>query len=306
MMYSQLSQQFGTRLSLSAQLRMQRLSRDSSMLIERPGGIGGPFEASQSRSRSYMLPNLLAAYQVSPKTSLRLMLSDRLTDVTSSTLAPSEMLLTTERSALPTGIAERTRLSQIELQRRTSSRSFLKLFAFRTQASNVQMGYSDLLGFGNGLPAAQAPGLTIDRWRGTGAGAVFEQQLGKHFFLSTGATMRSTNAQSLGLQTGYSNQQAPYEPKYLARLGLNYIDRKGNKAGIAVRRVGSFFQDTPLALDRPLFGASTYVDMLLAKESSVGAEFYFSVTNLFNRRQLLFNDFPSGQRRINIGVTRRF
>ena len=304
LLYSQLSGQVGSRLWLSGQLRLQRLSTNRSAGITLPGGLS--FENSESSVRSYVLPNLLASYQLSRATSLRLLHSDRLADITSSTLAPSELLLTTERSALPFGIAERTRLSQIEVQRRTSTRSFLKAFAFRTTASNVQIGYSDLLGFGGGLPSAQAPGLQLDRWRGMGVGALYEQQVSRRLFLSTGATLRRTTARTQDLQTSYSGQAAPYEPKYLGHLNLNYIDGRGNKVGLGLRRVGSFYQDTPLALGRPRFGAGTYVDLLLAREPVAGVEFALSITNLFNRKQILFNDFSSGQRRVNFGVTRRF
>jgi hypothetical protein len=49
-----------------------------------------------------------------------------------------------------------------------------------------------------------------------------------------------------------------------------------------------------------------YVDLTLAKEPSVDREFFLKVTNLFDSRAIQFNDFPTGGRRVQAGVTWRF
>ncbi len=303
--YGQIAQRFGTRLSLIAQLRLQRQARDANALVSLSGTPLG--QGAENSSHNHLLPSFLATYQPSKRTTLRLALNQRISDVTASNFAPTETLLTTERSSLPFGTPENVRLAQLDLERSVSSRGFLKLFLFRTSADNVQVGFSDLLGFGGGLPAAQAPGLQIAKWRGAGAGVRYEHQIDRHFFANFGAVMRRTTSFSDGpVAANFDGQSAPYEANFGANFDLNYLDERGRKVGVRLRHVGAFFEDSPLALGRSRFAPQTYVDVSLAREFSLQAELFLSVTNLFDQSQIEFKDFPIGKRRVNFGVTRRF
>lgn len=303
--YAQMNQQFGSRLSLISQLRWQKLARDSEASVAFLGAA--PLESTKNEARTQLLPGFLATFQATKRATLRFSFNQRTSDATTSNFAPTETLLTTERASLPFGTPQMLRLAQLDAESRVSDRGFLKLFLFRTSADQVQIGFSDLLGFGSGLRAAQAPGLQIGKWRGAGAGMRYEHQLGRHFFANAGAVVRRTQSQSAGqLASTFNGQSAPYEPNFLGNFDLNYRDVSGRKVGVRLRHNGAFYQDSPLALGRARFRPQTYVDVLLAKEFSLGSELFLDVSNLFNRSQIAFKDFPIGQRQVNFGVTRRF
>ena len=293
--YGQLTQRLGDRLSFIAQLRAQHVDTDQTVGVNIPGR---PI-IIRNNSHMYLLPSLLTTYQSDKRTAVRLSLNQRLTEPTSSTFAPTETLLTTQASALPFGIPETMHLAQLDVERYLGDRDFVKLFLFRTTANNLTIGGTDLLGFGGGLPALNAPLLQLARWEGTGAGFRYERQIGRTLFANLGFTLRRTTADAFST--------APYEPKRLGSFELNHIGPSGNKAGVRLRHVGSFFQDRgPLVTGRPLFGSQNYVDLLLAREASVSNELFLNVTNLFNSSQVQFNDFPTGQRQLQFGMTRRF
>ena len=304
--YAQLQQQLGKRFSLVAQLRRQNLDRDQRAFLFLPGQALQ--SASASESRALWLPSLLATYQADKQTTMRFAFNRRLTDVTTSTFAPTETLLTTERTALPNGTPDRMQLAQLDIERYLSQRDFIKLFAWQTTANDVQIGGRDLLGFGGGLAGADAPFLLVNRWQGRGVGMRYERRLNRSLFANVGIFARRINNQSRGpfFERIFSGQSAPYEPSRQANLSLNYIDRGGNKLGLGLRYSGSFFADSPFAVGRPRFPARVYTDLSLAREPSLNYEVFLKVTNLFNRSQIQFLDFPTDGRRFEFGVTRRF
>jgi hypothetical protein len=57
---------------------------------------------------------------------------------------------------------------------------------------------------------------------------------------------------------------------------------------------------------RPRFSSKTTVDLRLAREPSLKNEVFFNAYNIFNAKQVQFNGFPAGGRRLEIGYTRRF
>ncbi|MDQ3814302.1 MAG: tetratricopeptide repeat protein [Armatimonadota bacterium] len=294
MAYGQLAQRFGERVSLIAQLRAQHL--DTTQLVTVPLPRVQPL--FMEKSRTYVLPSLLATYQSDKRTTLRLSLNRRVTDVTASAFAPNETLLTTQASALPFGTPETMNLAQVDVERYFGSDNFLKLFLFRTTANNLLLGGTDLLGFGNGLSAATAPVFRLGRWEGRGAGFRYERRLGHSLFANLGYTLRHTSAD------GFAS--APYEPKHLGSIELNHVSGSGNKIGVRLRHVGSLFQDSPGVAGRASLGAQNYIDVLLAREVSANNEFFVNITNLFDKTQVQFYDFPTGQRQIQFGMTRRF
>jgi hypothetical protein len=89
-------------------------------------------------------------------------------------------------------------------------------------------------------------------------------------------------------------------------MELHHVDRTGNKFGVRMRHVGGFFQDVPNQAARARFPASTYFDLLLAKEPSLSNEIFVNVLNVFNTDRIDFNGYRSGRRRLELGVTRRF
>lgn len=303
--YAQLTHRFNPRLSLISQLRIQRITRDTTSALVPP--VGAPIITTSDSGRTYTLPSLLATYMPDRRTTVRLAYNERVTDVTTSTFAPTETLITTEPGTLPYGIPESVRIAQIEVERNISARAFAKLFAFHSEADNLQIGFADLLGFGNGLPAAQAPGLDLSRWKGTGVGARYEHQIGRFLFANVGTVLRRTKSYGAGgVGNDFDDAQAPYESRFVANAALNYRDNDGRKAGIRLRHNGSFYQDSPLILGRSRFGAQTYVDVTLAKEFSTRSELFFNALNIFDRRQVQFLGYPVGQRQFSLGYTRRF
>ena len=105
--------------------------------------------------------------------------------------------------------------------------------------------------------------------------------------------------------------RAPYEPRLLGDLSLQYLSNSGNKIGLRLRHTGSFLGGTRANGSRAngsraSFGSTNAVDLLLAREGSSRNELFFNVTNLFDTRQFAFEDYRTGERRIEFGVTNRF
>lgn len=302
--YGQLAQRVDDRLSFIVQLREQHLKQRIANSLNVPGGSSLASESSTSGSQ--FLPSLLLTYQAARCTTLRFSAGRVRTDVRTSTFAPVDTLVITESETLPVGTPLLEQRLQIDLERYFSARDFGKLFVFDTTAHDLQIGGTDPFGFGGGLPAINAPALFLSKWRGYGLGARYERQLSRSLFVDCGVVLRHTTAFSTTGNTFFDNRTAPYEPDRSAHLNFNYIDRRGNKMALQWQHVGSFFQDSPLALGRPRFPARTYVDLLLAREPTVHHELFLRVANLLNSSRISFNGFEANQRRVEFGVTRRF
>jgi outer membrane cobalamin receptor len=179
------------------------------------------------------------------------------------------------------------RLYELEAERYFSPRTFGKLFVFRSRANGLNLG-----------------GLALDETTRTGVGVRLEHRIGRNLFSSLLLSHNRTTSQTAGLNF---SGQAPYQPRYLARLALNYVAPRGNRAGIAVNYTGSFFQDTVLTgADRPHFPSRTTLDLRLAHEPSLKQEIFFNVLNVFDADQIVANGVPAPGRRFEVGVTRRF
>lgn len=294
--YGQWAGRLGERFALNAQLRAwkRRQGRASTVILPgRPDSVN-----ASARDETRLLPAVLASYQATRHTTLRFAYNQRVTESTVATFLPTETLISTQSAALPFGMPLRLNLTQFDIEHYAGTRGFLKLFVFHSTASDVQIGQSDLLGFGSGLPAPNAPVLNFARWQAQGAGARYEHQLTRSLFASAGFAHRSTRADGV--------DDAPYEPNNLADAGLNYVSPRGNKAGLQWRHQGAIFADTPLTAVRPRFGSGNFVDLTLAREPSVRHEYFLKITNLFDHAQFLFNGFPGAGRRVQAGYTRRF
>ena len=303
--YAQWTQTVNKQFSFMAQLRYQDINRTATRTFTNPGFP--VLTNTGSQGKAHFLPSFLASYQPDSKTTVRLFANRRAQEVTTSTFAPTETLLTTESAALPYGVAnDPLKLLQLDVERYLSPRDYVKFFVFRSTANAVQIGGANVLGFG-GLPDPDAPALLLDKWRGSGAGLRYERQISRSLFANAGLFLRRTSSLSLGpAGTGFSGSTAPYEAKRLANMELNHVDQKGNKIGVRMRYNGSFFQDVPFEALRPQFPARTYFDLLLSKEPGLSNEIFVNVVNLFNVRQIEFNGYRSGGRRIEFGVTRRY
>ena len=299
--YAQISQRLNDRLAFSGQLRVQNRRRDQNSLVTLPNQ--GPLTAATQSNRTLLLPSLLTTYRIN-KNTLRLSLNRQVTDQTTSTFAPVDTLIASEQGALPFGTPDTAQLAQIDFERYLGARSFAKVFVFHSTANQVTIGESDLTGLGTGLPASAAPIITLNNWRASGAGLRLEHRLSTSLFANFGFLIRQTSNSTPG--TLFDGGRAPYEANNLATLSLNHIDKAGNKLGVQLRHVGSFFQDVPLEAVRPTFPSKFYVDLRLAKEPSVHNEIFVSIRNLFNQPEIGFNDFRTGRRRIDFGVARRF
>ncbi|HEX8552347.1 MAG TPA: tetratricopeptide repeat protein [Abditibacteriaceae bacterium] len=304
--YAQWERRVNERFGFIAQLRAQRVEDRSSASIALSNSQFG--QASSNRTQNFLLPSLVATYRAAKNTNLRLTAGKRHTDTTASTFAPVETLLATERSASPYGTPELQNTLQLDVEQNFGKKTFLKLWAFDNSARNVQIGGSDLLGFGGGLAAANAPSIQLARWNARGVGARVEHQLGNRIFANLSMVARQTSNRSFGpaFNALWDNGDAPYEPSRIGSFDLNYIDPKGNKMGFRFRHVGSFFADSPLSLGRPRFAAQNYVDLRLAKEPSVAREFFVQLSNVFDQPEIDFQGFSKGGRRVEFGMTQRF
>lgn len=294
--YGQWAGRLNEKVALNAQLRASHLNRDSSAFTAIPGQPVNIATAALNQTR--LLPAVLASYQAAPRTTLRFSYNQRETDITSATFAPTETLIATQSAALPFGTPLRLNLTQFDIEHYASSRGFLKAFVFRSTAGNTLIGGGDLLGFGSGLPAPNAPFLTLNRWEAKGVGARYEHQLSRSLFANFDVAYRRTSADG--------QDDAPYEPNNLANAEVNYVSPRGNKLGLRLRHQSAIFADTPLLAGRPRLPSRNLVDLTLAREPSVRHEFFLSVTNLFDRAQFFFNDFPAPGRRVQVGYTHRF
>ncbi len=296
LVYAQYAGRLSPKFSLIAQVRAQRNNRSQAGSLQ----ILGDTQSlpSISNARTHILPSLLATYQADKKTALRFSYNQRVLDVTTSAFAPNETLLVTQAGAVPYGVPGSMRLAQVDVERYVGRSGFVRLFAFSSAASDLVIGGPDFQGFGGGLPSPVAASLSISGWRGRGIGARVENRFGRNFYLSGGVLSRRARAD------GYN--QAPYEPRLLGDLSLQYLSSSGNKIGVRMRRAGSFLGGTREDGTRERFGLQNSVDLLLARETSVGAELFFNVTNLFGAPQFAFEGYNLGRRRIEFGVTRRF
>ena len=295
--YGQYAGRFGQKFSLIGQLRVQRNERSQN---------GGSTILSQTQlapgitdNQTHVLPSFLANYQADARTALRFSFNKRVTDATTSAFAPNETLLITQRGAVPYGVPQTMQLAQVDVERYVGKSAFVRLFAFASSANDVVVGGPDFQGFGSGLPAPGAPLLKLAGWRGSGFGARAENRLGRNFFLNGGLVSRSVSAD------GYSGH-APYEPKLLGDLSLQYLSNAGNKVGLRVRHTGSFLGGLGASGGRASFGSTNAIDLLLAHEGSSRNELFFNVTNIFDTRQFAFEDYRTGQRHIEFGLTNRF
>ena len=294
--YGQYAGRFGQKFSLIGQLRVQRNERTQN---------GGSTILSQTQlaqsvidNQTHVLPSFLATYQADKRTALRFSFNKRVTDATTSAFAPNETLLITQRGAVPYGVPQTMQLAQADVERYVGKSAFVRLFAFASSADGVVIGGPDFQGFGNGLPSPVAASLALSGWRGQGFGARAENRLGRNFFLNGGLVARSVSADN------YS--RAPYEPRLLGDVSLQYLSNSGNKIGLRLRNTGSFLGGTRADGTRASFGSTNAIDLLLAREGSAHSELFFNVTNIFDARQFAFEDYRTGQRHIEFGITRRF
>ncbi|MBI3921508.1 MAG: TonB-dependent receptor [Armatimonadetes bacterium] len=287
--YLQLSQQPSERLSFIAQLRGQREDTTTQ--------VGSTW---QRDDLSLLLPSLVASYRADARTALRLFANRQSPQQVTVTFAPTESLLTTESSVFPDGDPRGTvETFELDVERYLSPGELVKLFLFRTRAKDLTLG-------------AEAPGffapflpLTLSETRRVGVGVRYEKPLWRNLFGNVQFVINDTENNTPG--AAFDDGTAPYQPKTSARLGLDYVDAAGTKLRLRLRHVGSFYQDSStLNNPRPRFPAHTYVDLFLSKEPSVHTEFFVNLYNVFDRPMIEFNDYPTGRRRMEVGVTKRF
>ena len=323
-LYAQWDGQINQRLTFVGQLRRERQKRT----IQTAGGLGEPFPLSFDTPAATVaptryLPSAVANYRVGQKTNLRFFANRSMTNISGSLLAPPGTLISTEDQALPRGFPDPARDGdlrnlQVDFERYFGSGGLLKVFAFRNDGRSLTYDFSrfanpsDANATGVLLPNA----VTLDRLKRDGVGVRLEQQLRRGLFIQTGAAFNRSTAQAALFNNNsgqmepliFNGQTAPYNPKFAALLGLNYISTNGLKAGVTLNHSGTYFADTfdVTANSRPRIGSSTTVDLLLAREPSVHGEIFLKVLNVFDKKIFVFNDTPLIGRRIIIGVERRF
>jgi hypothetical protein len=331
--YAQLAKRLGRRASFIGQLRYQTVpleqeARGKFVLVD--------FDSKKPfyTSNSYLLPSMVLNYQAGKRTLMRLSASRRTTDISSSVFAPVATLLTTESQVLPNGLPDPgldsdLYTAQLDLERYVSKGGLLKFFVFGARARNLTYDYGRFANPSNypDIPPTYPTSLTLRNVERVGAGVRLEQQLSRSLFgFATAAFNRTTSSGTRLIRPGFQNSVgapfngkiAPYHPKVAAQVGLNYLDKRGNKVGILANYSGAFFTDTadPGFIDifepelgfkpRTRFPARTTFDLFLSREPSVHQEIFVQVTNIFNASQIVFRNVPLSGRRVTLGLTRRF
>lgn len=288
-LYGQWVQQLGDRAVVAAQLRCQRFGASGWQgLIDVPGGT----EPVPRSAQTYWLPSLVISYRPEGRTELRLFYNRQAPeqDLAILALAPNDTLLVTEPLTMVRGAPDSCSTVELEAERYLGSRGFLKAFVFLTTAKAVDFGDLPQMG----------------EVRHHGIGVRYERQLTDRVFGQAAVLLnRTTNDTAFAPFDGGS---APYHPWRLAGLGLNYVDPRGTKVGLQANYNSAFFQDTGMisATTRPTYPGHVYLDLSVAREPSVCREFFVKVSNLFDTPAVLFNDFPTDQRRVVAGATLRW
>ena len=308
--YLQLAQRVNDRFSFSGQLRRQSVT--SSVATDGTLGVDTivpdtPFAGN----RVYYLPSLVANYQATHATALRLFANRRTTDVSPSIFAPVETLLTPEGDALPNGYSDTltgdSHLYELDLEQRISSTSFLKLFAFHSSVRNLVYSFSGFAqpsDFG-GTGIVSQDFLGVDREYRNGLGTRYEHQISGNWFGDISGEFNRTISQSPGAP--FDLAIAPYSPRFTGGAGLNYVNPNGNKLALLANHQGSFYQDTTQSSGtRPSFPEKTYFNLLLAREPTVSNEYFVQFNNLFNAREIAFNGIPIDGYRVQVGIAHRF
>ncbi len=326
-LYAQWDKRFNSQFSLITQVRHERDKRTLSATGSANADPFGNFTLDAppvTTQRNRTLPSMVANYRSGKRTNFRLLASRRATDIAPSLFAPVGTLLNTEDQVLFAGLPDPgrngdTNALQFDFERYLKSGGLVKLFAFHTQGRNVTYDFSQFTNPADPevdlVLAANA--LQFDRLRRQGAGVRFEQPIGRGLFArglfsfnKTTATAMLTDPLSAPNLTPapFSGQTAPYSPKRVASLGLNYVGENGFKSGVSLNYNGPIFADTfdATATTRPQLGSSTTMDVSLAYEPTVRGEFFITVHNLFDKQQFIFNDIPLQSRRLVFGLRRRF
>lgn len=261
----------------------------------------------------YFLPGAVVNYQLDNRTSLRAFANRVRDDVTTVALAPVETRLATEPTAGFRGSNATSRIFELDLERYLGNGNIIKAFAFHSAAKDLQLG-------GNSqLPVSNAPSVTVNRAKRTGAGVRLERRLSRNLIGSTTFTYSNTSGDAPGEL--FDGGPAPYHPRLELLATMDYIDPHGNKARVRIRHEGRYYDDSGVAgfpaTGRPTFPAKTVVDLLFAKEPSIHTEYYLNLYNIFNTRQELFYGVPGGSqvtdrsstvrgRGVEVGVSLRF
>jgi len=246
-------------------------------------------------------PSLVATYSAGHGTILRLFAQRARADDATLSFAPTDSLLAIEPATRTAGTASKTSLFEVDLERYLTAHGFVKLFAFHNQSQDLRWGdtvpdFSDLL----------IPPLSAARVRLDGVGTRFEQSLAHHLYGQAAYVYARSTASRPG--AAFDGQQAPYQPQHQASLAVNYVSPGGLRLAAQTVYSGTFFQDTDLTggAPRPRFPAHFYLNLALIEEPNVHTAFFVTLQNILNRPAMLFNGFPSGQRQLQVGVTKRF
>lgn len=287
--YLQLSQRVNDRLSFVTQMRLHH-----SDIETRLNGV-----LSGAKRKQLLLPSLIITYFPDQRSTLRFFYNRQTQEGLFTTLpfVPTETLLTTEKAVLPQGLFLFSRTFELDYERYLSSKGLLKFFLFHTLTRDNEVG-------GQNLPAFSPPLIQMARVRRVGFGLRYEHQITSSLYANLIYSFNNTTNRTPGAP--YDGKTAPYQPKHTTILSLDYVDPTGTKVRWRVRNTGGFFQDSPLVTGRPRFPSRTMVDLMLAKEPTIYNEFFITLFNVFNSRQILFNEFPTDGRVLVIGYTRRF
>ena len=299
--YLQWTRRTGDKLWFATQVRSQRVRTTTHRsLLELTGttlsALGDLTTSPPPEDKTRILPSIAAIYTPNRRTLWRLCANRRMTDVTSSIFVPTETLLITEGQVFPVGLPDITDTIELDYQRYLSAGETVKLYLFSSTARDVWYEFGDFSG---------SLMLSLGRVRRSGLGMRYERQLGGYLYGQIGLVSSSSKSESP--DTSWDKREAPYNPDFGASIRLNYVDPRGTKLGLDVGYTGPFYQDTVDTLpgERPTFPATARVDLYLARERTVNNEYFLRIGNIFNARQIVFNDIPFGERTFLLGWTHR-
>ncbi len=130
----------------------------------------------------------------------------------------------------------------------------------------------------------------------TGGEVEWERWLGHG--LSAGVWVRYTDSREHA-----SGQDLPYQPRWLSRLRVDYMDRNGNRLGVSWLRVGERWADLP---NTQRLDAYDLLSVRAARQLNLHTDIFLSVDNVLDARDGFWLGYPLPGTRVRGGFTYRF
>ncbi|MCD6359511.1 MAG: TonB-dependent receptor, partial [Armatimonadetes bacterium] len=179
---------------------------------------------------------------------------------------------------------------ELQYQLVPSGSSLLRVAAFYRQMENLVIDMAD---------PAWAPGqvgLLVASGRLVGGEVEWERWIGHG--LSAGIWVRYTDSEERA-----SGQDLPYQPDWMARVRVDYLNESGTRVGVSWLHVGERWADLPNTIRLSSYDA---VSLRAAQQLNLNTDVFVSVDNIFNERAGFWQGHPSRRTHVRGGVQYRF